>query len=77
MNKMITIDYEEYLELEKYKAMVTRANASRYELETRGDSLDPMRSYEVYQDTYNKELFDYLKKGNEVICIRIWRGSDD
>lgn len=74
--KMITIDYDEYLDLAEYKKILTGANVG-YSLETRGDCLDPMRRYEVNQDIYNTKLFDFLKKSNEVVCIRIWRSNSD
>lgn len=76
MNKMITIDYDEYLDLVEYKKVLDGAKVS-YSLETRGDSLDPMRRYEVNQDIHNTKLFDFLKMRDEVVSIRVWRGSDD
>lgn len=76
MTKLITIDYDEYLELVECKKVLDGAKVS-YGLETRGDSLDPMRRYEVNQDIYNTKLFDFLKMSTEAVCIRIWRGSDD
>lgn len=77
MTKLITIDYDEYLELIEYKKMLVGAVVDKYSLEMQGDSLDPMRSYKVNQDIYNTKLFDYLKKSEDVVSIRIWRGSDD
>lgn len=77
MTKLITIDYDEYIDLIEYKKMLVGAVVDKYSLEMQGDSLDPMRSYKVNQDIYNTKLFDYLKKSEDVVCIRIWRSSDD
>ena len=77
MTKLITIDYDEYLELIEYKKMLVGAVVDKYSLEMQGDSLDPMRSYKVNQDIYNTKLFDYLKKSEDVVSIRIWRSSND
>ena len=76
MTKLITIDYDEYLDLVEYKKILCGAVVNKYSLEMQSDPLDPMRR-RVNQDIYNKELFDYLKKTDEVVCIQIWRGSDE
>lgn len=68
MNKQIIIDYEEYLELLKYKEMVEEAKNNYF-----NDSYNYPPSINKYTQykTGCRKLIDYLKDRDEVSSIEL------